>query len=173
MEGPLIDTVYDYGINMHYMENSITVMGKVFHLEYAVSKVVVCLLILDACDNNYVSLISKLKEGICELVDFYKAVVEYEEFPLNVSSEMLQQNKKCMKLIEKISLEEENYKKFLESWSKNMKLNTYGDLANRKELAGYLRYYTNAYGDDYFTACLNKPQDKFFLRSRTIMEAYH
>ena len=85
---------------------------------------------------------------------------------------MLQQNKKCIEIIENISLEEENYKKFLEDWSKNMKLSTYEDLANRMELAGYLRYYTNFSVDDYFTACLNKPQDKFFLGSRTIMGVY-
>ena len=33
-----------------------------------------------------------------------------------------------------------------------MKLSNYEDLANRKELDGYLRYYTNASDDGYFAA---------------------
>merc|ERR1712087_183016 len=40
------------------------------------------------------------------------------------------------------------YKKFYEQFSKNMKLGIHEDSTNRKKLAGYLRYYTSASGDD-------------------------
>merc|ERR1712061_861129 len=43
----------------------------------------------------------------------------------------------------------DNYKKFYEQFSKNMKLAIHEDSTNRKKLAGHLRYYTGASGDEY------------------------
>merc|ERR1712080_569470 len=56
--------------------------------------------------------------------------------------------KKCMELIEEIAEDKDNYKKFYEQFSKNIKLGIHEDSANRKKLAGHLRYYTSASGDE-------------------------
>merc|ERR1712073_274655 len=56
--------------------------------------------------------------------------------------------KKVLELIEEISEDKDNFKKFYEQFSKNLKLGIHEDSTNRKKLAGYLRYYTSASGDD-------------------------
>merc|ERR1711997_1026081 len=44
--------------------------------------------------------------------------------------------------------DKDNYKKFYEQFSKNMKLGIHEDSTNRKKLAGHLRYFTSASGDE-------------------------
>merc|ERR1719361_2692334 len=56
--------------------------------------------------------------------------------------------KKVMELIEELSEDKDNFKKFYEQFSKNLKLGIHEDSTNRKKLAGYLRYSTSASGDD-------------------------
>merc|ERR1712019_106223 len=56
--------------------------------------------------------------------------------------------KKILDLIEEICEDKDNFKKFYEQFSKNLKLGIHEDSTNRKKLAGYLRYYTSASGDD-------------------------
>lgn len=99
-------------------------------------------------------------ELIPEYLNFMKGIVDSEDLPLNISREMLQQNKilkvirknlvkKCMELFEELAEDhKENYKKFYEQFSKNLKLGVHEDSTNRKKIADLIRYYTSASGEE-------------------------
>merc|ERR1719270_3032402 len=89
------------------------------------------------------------EEVIPEYLNFVKGIVDSEDLPLNISREMLQQNK-ILKVIRKnlVKMVMELIEELSEQFSKNLKLGIHEDSTNRKKLAGYLRYYTSASGDD-------------------------
>merc|ERR1711973_1076716 len=77
--------------------------------------------------------------------------------------------KKIMDVIEEISEDKDNYKKFYEQFGKNVKLGIHEDSTNRKKLAGYLRFYTSASGDemcslaDYVSRMKENQKDIYFI----------